>query len=166
MRILCSVLLLLLLSSCALAEGPPATPAPPITLAAPPPVALEGDCTVTSGLDNWLQSTELFVSDFMSTLNDAANKPREALYEDVILMSRLRDATSELVAPECVIPTHLLLVDTMNTVVENFQAYANGDRDELGNTVPEAIGQFDRVIAGQNDLKARLEVQYRTQGGS
>lgn len=162
---LCSICLLLFLTSCALAEGVTPTPAPPITLAAPPPLTLEGDCTTTPELDHWLQSTELFVSQFMNTLNSAANKTRGALFEDVVLMSRLRDVTSELVAPDCVVPTHLLTVETMNTVVENFQAYANGDREGLGNTVPEAISQFDRIIAGQNDLKARLEMQYRTQVG-
>lgn len=155
-------LLMLCLPACALGEEAAATPAPPITLPAPPPLLMEGDCTGTAGLDEWLQTTELHIAEFQNTVNSAANQPREQLYEPVVHMARVRDATNALAAPDCVVSTHLLLVETMNNAIDNFQAYANGDQDSLGSTVPETISQFDRVIAGHNELKARLEAQYQS----
>lgn len=161
MRKLYVILLLLSLSACALGEASPPTQSPPITLGAPPPLALTGDCATTSGLDGWLQSTEFYIAEFTKEVNGAANQPQGALFEPVVRMARLRDAASELTTPDCAVSTHLLLVETMNMVVENFQAYANQERDNLGNTVADAISRIDRVVAGHNELKARLEAQYR-----
>ncbi len=157
------VLLLLFLSACALGEGAETTPAPPLTLPPPPPLRIEGDCVRTEALDTWLQSTELFVSEFLSAVNTAANQQRGELHGTVVRMARVRDAANITAAPDCVVNIHLLFVETMNTAIDSLQAYANGDRDNLGNLVPETISQLDRVTAGHNELKARLEAQYQSQ---
>jgi hypothetical protein len=83
--------------------------------------------------------------------------------EPVVYMARLRDEASKVITPECAQPIQSLLVDAMNTAVTNFQAYSNNDLQDLGNIVAEIIGQVDRVIAAQNDLKTRLEGQFQTQ---
>jgi hypothetical protein len=151
----------LLAAACALAEGPTPTPPPPITLAAPPPLVLQGDCETTGGLDSWLQSSVFYVTEFQAAVNRAAGLQRGELFDTVVMMARIRDAASETAAPECAVPVHLMMVETFKSTVDVFQMYANGERDNLGNTVVDTIGQLDRIVAGQNELKARLEAQYR-----
>jgi hypothetical protein len=46
--------------------------------------------------------------------------------------------------------------------VDGFQAVINQDADNLGSTVAEVLGQLDRVIAMQNELMARLEIQLQS----
>ncbi len=165
-RVVCIALLAGVLAACAIAEQPEGTPPPPVTLAPAPAIVLEGNCDVTAGLDNWLQSTELYVIELQALINGAPNKQRGALYEDVLRMARIRDVASATAAPECVVPVHFMLMDTLNNAVDKFQAYVNGDADNLGDTIPSTLSQIDRIIAGQNELKARLEAQYRSQSGS
>ncbi len=163
LRVLSITLLALSLAACAITEAPAGTPPPPVTLAPVPEMVLQGDCSVTPGLDSWLQATELYVVEFQALVNAAPNKQRGELYEDVLRMARIRDVTSQTAAPECVVPVHFMLMDTLNNTVDQFQAYVNGDVSDLGDTIPTTLSQIDRIIAGHNELKARLEAQYRSQ---
>lgn len=153
--------LVLVLAGCALGDAPPVTTIPPVTLAVPPTLVFAGDCEGTEELNSWLQSTDFLVTEFLTTINSTVGLSREALRERVLHLGKVRDEASKVVTPDCAQPVHLLLVEAMNTAVSNFQAYANGDLQDLGNIVAEIIGQVDRVIAAQNDLKTRLEAQFQ-----
>lgn len=155
--------LFILLAACALGDAPPATTSAPITLAAPPTMVFEGNCEGTEELNTWLQSTDFMVAEFLNSVNSMANLTREAMRERVLHMAKVRDEASKVVTPDCAAHIQLLLVEAMNTAVASFQGFANGDLQDLGNIVAEIIGQVDRVIAAQNDLKTQLEQQFQSQ---
>jgi hypothetical protein len=157
------VMSLLLLTACAIGDVPPGTPVP-ITLEAPPTVIFSGDCSQTVGLDTWAQASEFFVAEFMKSVNTAATQTREAMHDTVIYMARVRDEASKVVTPDCAQDAQVMLIDSMNKAVNNFQAYANGDIASLGNIIAEIIGELDRVIARQDELKGQLETQYQHPG--
>lgn len=157
---------LITLAGCALGDVAQPTAPPPITLAPPPTAVFAGECEQTPDLDAWLQGTATFlVPEFIAAVNDAAGKPSTAVYADVMRMARLRDAASDRPTPDCATELQLMLMDAMNTAVERFQAYANGDVGDTGETVAVVIGQLDQVSALQNELIGRLEAQYRAERG-
>jgi uncharacterized phage infection (PIP) family protein YhgE len=153
----------LLFAACALGDTVDPTPAPPLTLAPAPTLVFAGDCAVTTELDGWLQSTWFLAQDFQKELNSAAALQQSQLFDSVTRMAQLRDATNATTTPACAVETQLRLVDAMTTAVNTFQAYANGDLPDLGNTVAEVNSQLDEVIAMQNDLMQQLEAQYQQQ---
>lgn len=153
--------LALVLSACALGDVPAVSTPVPVTLPPPPTVVYAGDCTETDGLDTWAQASEFFVAQFLTEVNRAANQSQGELRDTVQLMARIRDEVSKVVTPDCAAEVQQLIVETMNSAVDSFQAFANGDADNLGGVVADVLGRIDRVIAGQNELKARLEGQYQ-----
>lgn len=153
----------LILAACAIGDAPPSTPMP-ITLEAPPPTVFAGDCSQTQGLDTWAQASEFFVAEFMKSVNTAATQTREEMHDTVLHMSQVRNEASKVVTPECAQDAQTMLIESMNKAVDNFQAFANGDVASLGNIVAEIIGELDRVVARQNELKAQLEAQYQNPG--
>ncbi len=154
---------LLVLTACAIGDAPAGTPVP-ITLEPPPTTVFEGDCSQTQGLDTWAQASEFFVAEFMKSVNTAATQNRQEMHDTIIHMSKVRNEASKVVTPDCAQGVQMLMIDSMNKAVDNFQAYANGDVDSLGNIVAEIIGEIDRIIAQQNELKAQLETQYQSPG--
>ena len=155
---------LLILTACALGNAPSsATTIPPVTLAVPPTMVFAGDCEGTEELNNWLQSTDFLVSEFLTTLNGMMSLNREDMRAQVLHLGKVREEANKVVTPDCAQAIQLLMVEAMDTAVTNFQAYANNDLQDLGNIVAEVIGQVDRVIAAQNDLKTRLEEQFAAQ---
>jgi hypothetical protein len=156
-------MMVILLAACALGDAPGTTTAPPVTLNAPPTLVFAGDCEGTEELNMWLQSMDFLVPEFLNTVNSMANLTREAMRERVIHLAGIRDQASEVATPDCAQHVQLLLTEAMNTAVTNFQAYANGDLQDLGNIVAEIIGQIDRVIAAQNDLITQLEEKFQQQ---
>ncbi|MGQ9887405.1 MAG: hypothetical protein ACUVSX_02835 [Aggregatilineales bacterium] len=165
-RSLLTLVLLKLMTSCALGDiGRPTLP-PPITLAPPPTAIFEGACDQTPVLDAWLQATATFlVPEFMTTLTAAAGKSRAEVYADVLRLARLRDAASDRPTPDCATELQLILMDAMNTAVNRFQAYANGEAVSISEAAAEAIARLEQVTALQNELISRLEEQYRAERG-
>lgn len=154
------------LTACALGDVAPPTPPPPITLAPPPTAVFEGACAQTPVLDAWLQSTATFlVPEFMTTLNEAALKQRAEVYADVMRMARLRDAATDRPTPDCATELQLMLMDAMNTAVNRFQAYANGENVNIEEAAAGVIAQLEQITALQNELISRLEAQYRAEHG-
>lgn len=153
----------LLLAACALGDVVDPTPAPPITLVAPPTLVFSGDCEVTSELDGWLQNTSYLAETFLTEMNTAAAQEQGQLFNAVVRLAQLRDATNGTATPTCAVEAQLKLVDAMTVAVNTFQAYGNGDLLDLGNTVAEVNSQIDQVIAIQNDLMQQLEAQYQQQ---
>lgn len=154
---------LLMLAGCAIGDAPQGTPVP-ITLAPPPTVVFAGDCSQTQGLDTWAQASEFFVAEFMKSVNTASTQNRNEMYNTVIYMSKVRDEASKVVTPDCAQDIQQMMVSSMNKAVENFQAFVNGDVSSLGNITAEIIGELDRVIARQNEIKAQLEARYQNPG--
>ncbi len=160
MRIFHFLLLTPLLAACALQDAPAPSPAPPITLAAPPTLTFSGNCESTPELDHWLQATSFLAADFLTLVNDTAALDRSAMYESVLRMAALRDQTSLTVTPDCAQVVHELLNAAMNVAVDTFQAYSNGESPDLGAAVADISNQIETVMAMQQELIARLEAQY------
>jgi hypothetical protein len=154
------------LAACALGDVAPPTPAPPITLAPPPTAVFSGECAQTPALDAWLQGTATFlVPEFMTTLTEAASKSSAQVYDNVLRMARLRDAASDRPTPDCAVELQLLLLDAMNTAVDSYLAFANGETVNIGETTASVMTQLEQVTALQNELISRLEAQYRAERG-
>ncbi|MBZ0301006.1 MAG: hypothetical protein K8J31_14760 [Anaerolineae bacterium] len=154
---------MLLLTACALGEGPSPTPPPPLTVGPPPTLTFSGDCVVSRELADWLQYSTYYVTRFTELLTQAGSKRAGEMYEDVVMMSRMRDDFGGIATPDCAEPAQRLIVVTMTRAIESFQAYVNGESSSLDNTVAEALGQFDQVNVIQKDLNTRLEAQLREQ---
>lgn len=157
------VIPLLLLAACALGEGPSPTPHPPLTVGPPPTLTFSGDCTVSRELADWLQYSTYYVTRFTELMTQAGSKRVDEMYEDVLLMSRMRDDFGGVATPDCAEPAQRMIVVTMTRAVDNFQSYVNGEASSLGNAVAEALGQFDQVAVIQKDLNDRLEAQLNAQ---
>lgn len=166
-RYLCLALVagVMLLAACTVDETIQPTLPPPITLAVPPEVTLLGNCEQTSALEQWLQTTSLALSDFITTMNSAAGQERAEMYDEILFLAALRDAAAAAKAPDCALDTQIRMVDGMNTAVTTFQGYFNGDLTDLGTMIGDVSGQLDRVIAAQNELIIRLESQFSQQQG-
>lgn len=164
----CGLLLAVALAvaACAPGDTTPPTAAPPITLAPPPAVVFDGECAQTPALDAWLQSTATFLlPEFTTTLTDAASKSATQVYDSVLRMARLRDAASDRPTPDCAAGLQLLLLDAMNTAVDSFQAYANGEAVSISETTAGVMAQLEQVTVLQNELISRLDAQYSAQRG-
>lgn len=153
------LLMALLVSACAVANIPDATDSPPITLEAPPTPVVGGNCEVSSDLEQWLQAVYYIRTDFSSTMNNAANQTRSQMYDEVLYLVELRNAVSARPAPDCAVNLQQALVATMQEIIETFQAYANGDLENLGNRVTEFNARLDQITAMQDQLVIRLEDQ-------
>jgi hypothetical protein len=151
------------LTACALAETPPPTTHPPLTLAPPPELAFAGDCNISSNLADWLLYSTYYVSEFTELVSAAAEKRAGEAYDDVLLMARMRDDYSTVATPDCAEPAQRMIVGTMTRAVQRFQAFVNGESRDLSATLRETLGQFDQVAAIQRDLNSRLESQLSQQ---
>lgn len=163
---LTGVLLVATLTACALGDVDRPTPPPPITLAPPPTALFEGQCAQTPALDAWLQGTATFlVPEFTAALTEAARQSSAQAYNSVLRMARLRDAANGRPTPDCATELQLILMDAMNTAVDRFQAFANGETVDVGETAATVTAQLEQVMALQNELISRLEAQYRAERG-
>ncbi|HEX2906412.1 MAG TPA: hypothetical protein VHO69_06090 [Phototrophicaceae bacterium] len=155
-------LLLLALAACAAAGvSVTDTPLPPLTLQPPPKITFSGACSLTSDLEAWLQTTSQLASEFLTQMTNAAAQERAAMRETVLTMAALRDSAHLIATPDCALETEIMLSDAMNQAVDMFQAYVNGDRVDLGNTVADVTDRLERVIAQQAELALQLEAQFR-----
>lgn len=162
MRRLLLCIPIMFLTACALQEGPEATLPPPLTLAAPLPIVLEGDCNNNQNLADWLQFSTYYVGEFSELVTSTATKDPGAMYEDVVMMGRIRDVIGRTPAPDCAEAAHRMFIRAIDRAIEVFQATANRSVDGLGNIVAETLGQFDQVALVQAELTERLEVQLAT----
>lgn len=152
----------LLLAACAIGDvGSPPTAAPPVTFSAPPSITFQGSCNVNHDLEMWLQISTQIRDDFLTAMNAAAAKNKEEMRDDVLMMAAVRDAAHNIITPDCASDVELALTDTMTETVNTFQAYINGDRPDLGNTVATATARLEQITAIQNELTVRLETQFR-----
>lgn len=156
----CWVAVMLIVGACASEGG---TPLPPLTVSPPPTPNFTGDCASSRDLADWLQYSTFYVTDFARVMSEAAAKGKGDMYDDVILMGRMRADYGGIAAPDCAEAAHTVLVSAMSEAVSNFQAYINGEADSLGNTVAQVLGQLDEVSAIQTDLNTRLENQLQQQ---
>jgi hypothetical protein len=152
-----------MLAGCAIGDSPQAlmTQLPPVTLNAPPTTMFAGNCELTIDLNNWLQNSVFIRRDFLDSMYGAALMNQVEMRNEVIRMAALRDQMSLTPAPDCTADAHLILVNAMTQAVDAFQAYANGDAPDLGNTIVDVRSQIDTVIAVQDELTLRLDQQYQ-----
>lgn len=156
-----ALVLPLLLAACAIGDAGNPTPAPPVTLIPPPEITFRGNCAATRELEMWLQVSTRLATDFLATMNNAAAQNRAEMREAVFTMAALRDSAHQTTTPDCAVDAEILLSDAMNKAILAFQAFVNGDRPDLGNTVAEVNDQIEQVIAIQNELILRMETQIR-----
>ena len=163
LRLVCVTVLALFLASCALGDTAPRTPPPPVTVSPPPTITFSGDCEVNRELSDWLEYSTFYVGKFVDLISAAGAKPSDAVYDDVVLMGRLRGDFSSVPVPNCAEPVEGMILTAMSGAIDGFQSYANGDSDSVSNLVADTLRQFDLVTAGQQGLNAQLETQLRGQ---
>jgi hypothetical protein len=150
---------LIFLASCALNEGPPVTPPPPLTLEAPTSLQFEGDCNNNRDLANWLQFTAYHVGEFAKLVSMTATMGPIEMRENILALATKRETVAQTPAPDCAEPAHRLVIETMNRAIDAFQARTNGEPVDLSRIVAEILGQFDQIAIVYEDLNARLEAQ-------
>lgn len=158
----------ILLGGCALSEDPVLTPPPPLTIMPGPTPILAGACELTRDLNEWLQASTFYAAEFGARLNAMSNQGRGTIYAYVQELAEMRNALSAVPAPDCTHTLHQLLLTTMDRAISTYQAFANGEVEQIGGTLSEVIGQLDRVAAGHAELTARLQAQFEAErrGGS
>lgn len=154
---------LLLLTACALSEGLPATLPPPLTIAPGPALTAAGSCEDNRALSDWLQVSMDYAGRFATLVAEAGTRSTGDLYADVVMMGRMRAVVGEVATPDCAQPPQRMMMATMDRAIERFQAYVNGDADNLGNVVAETLGQIDQVGLVYAELLQRLEAQLQAQ---
>jgi hypothetical protein len=134
---------------------------PPLTIEPPPTLTFAGDCNVDRDLADWLEYSTFYAGEFVELVSAAAAKSAAEMYDDVALMGRMRADFSGVAAPDCAQAAQELMVGAMSRAVDGFQSFINRENSSLGSTVADTLGQFDRVIALQNELMSRLEAQLQ-----
>jgi hypothetical protein len=158
-------LCVLLLTGCALGDVPEPTAGPPLTVQPGPTPVFAGDCIGTRELNQWLESSTFYAAQFTEQINALASANRNQVYAGVLELVNMRNALSTVPTPDCAEALHRLLLDAMETGINAYQAYANGDAENISSTVAEVVGQIDRVNAGHNELIARLQTQFEAERG-
>lgn len=154
-RVMSYLLILFVLSACAVTDKP-AIDLPPLTLSAPPTPVFEGSCDESRSLETWLQTVDFQERDFVQLMTGADRRSYEELYFDVEQMARLRDRVSATVAPDCAMEAHTLLLSLMAEVLDSYQASVNGDDVDLSEVIDEFTPQFENYEALQRALVQRL----------
>ena len=157
------VLLVVILSSCALGDTDNSAAPAPVTVLPPPALNFTGSCNNTKDLENWLQTTTFITTDFQTRLNAAAAKNRADAHPDLIYLISARDSAFLVAAPDCAADVHLLLTDTLSRAVLILQGYVNGDTSDIASSLAEANGLLDQIASSQGVLLTRMEAQFQQQ---
>jgi hypothetical protein len=152
---------MLLASACAIGDAGTPTLAPPVTLMPPPEITFQGDCNVTHDLEMWLQISTQLRDQFLTLMNETAAKNKGEMRDGVLMMGALRDSMHQVVTPDCAVEIELALSDTINQAVTAFQAYINGDRPDLGDTIARVTERMEAITLIQDQLALRMETQLQ-----
>lgn len=158
---LSSILLLLAVSACAIADVAKTSP-PPLTLGPAPIIMTKGSCELTSDLEAWAQAAYYQTTDFIQTLNAASAKGRNEVYNDVLHLHDLRTNMISHSTPDCALDTQIALADAMDRAVRALQSYGNGDLKDLPSLLPDLNARLQIVISMENKLFDRLSARYPT----
>lgn len=158
----CVVILPLLLAACAISDVS-TTPPPALTLNAPPSLNFSGNCNNSKDLENWLQITTGLVSDFQTTMNEAAGKNRSEAYQPTVALLALRDTAYVVSTPDCATDLELALSDAMNQAVTALQQFVNGTVSDVSSTIADINTRLDQITVSQNELIQRLNTQIANQ---
>lgn len=157
------IILLHLLGACS-GVGQVVTPPSPLTFVPPPALRTEGDCTLTSTLETWLQSVTLRQREFARYIDEADSKSREVLYADVERMGQIISAISSIPAPSCAEFAQQTVIQAMVATATEFQAYVNRDREDLSSIIADAQREIANANVALQGLTTQLEQQYETIG--
>lgn len=160
-RITVSLLIVLVLAGCALADVPTENTPPALTVMAPSALVFTGNCETTRTLEGWLQITTRLLADFQTTLNEAAVRQPAEAYASAAQLIALRDAAHQAAAPDCAADAHRQMTAAMNDALALLQAYINGDQADISANLADVNARLDAAAAAQNDLLARLNLQLQ-----
>lgn len=137
----------------------PALEFPPLTLPAPATPIFAGFCDDIATLETYLQITQFQQRDFMTLMSGSLgeNGDRNVIYQNVEQMALYRNRISEAPAPDCAESLHLDVLEIMETVLNDMQAYVNGDDVDLEGLVENARAEFNGLLPEQGELLNRLE---------
>ena len=153
------LILMTILSGCALWEEPSAAPLPPLTLEPEPTLIFEGNCNNNRALADWLQYSTYYVEQFAELVTTTAAGDRATSRAGVVEIAALREEYAQVETPNCAEPGQLMFMNAISRAINTFQRYANGETDGLDNLLPEILGEIDRINLVQDELRARLNAQ-------
>lgn len=150
------IVLIVLCAGCQVTDRP-AVNLPPLTVSPPPELIYGGTCDDADTLETWLQTTGFQQRDFVDLMRGGVDKTPDDLYFDVEQMARLRDRIAALTAPDCAEELHATVIETMNAVIVDYQAYVNEvEGINLATVISRFEPQFIVLAEQQNELIQRL----------
>ncbi len=161
-QFLVSTLLAVIVTSCAINDSGSKPVAPPITLAAPAALVVEGTCNITGELEEWLQVTVPIREQFQSRLIEAAAKNAADVHDDTLYLAGLLDTVARTHTPDCGAEVQNVLTTAMMGAVAGLQAYFNHTLSgDLNIALAEPQKGLSQVTAIQNELITRMKNQYQ-----
>lgn len=115
-------LVLLALTACG---GAPTATIAPTSVPTTPPTATIPACATTA----YATVAQPLLMQWTDAINLASNTPRMQLATQIATLQDLRRQATQLEVPDCVKPTHQLLVDSMDNSINGFLAFL-GQRDD------------------------------------
>lgn len=135
---------------------------PPLDLPEPATPVFSGSCDDNSILEAWLQTTHFQQRDFVTLMEGSVGEDHDSqvLYQNIEEMGLYRNRISDEPAPDCTESVHIELLRIMQSVLDQFQAYVNGDDIDLVVAVETARIEFNALLPQQTELFNRLDSQY------
>lgn len=158
------MILMVLLAACA-GIGDTQTAIPMLTLSPPSTAVTGGTCETTRTLEAWLQAAQFRLEEVERITDEAVERSRDELYADVERLAELRTTLAQQPAPDCTVNAQTLLLDAMDALIEDLQAYVNRDRDDLDSLLVTGRRRFSAAQTAFGALVERLEDQFQTQAG-
>lgn len=156
---ICSVLGLLLLSSCAQIELPTLSTTAPRFQLSPPPLTMTftGSCQADALLlERWYGAASAVRDNLRRVLNDVTVDPDPNYMVELQALSVMRAGIADLPAPDCVQPAHILLASTVESTLYWVQHRANRDSTSDGLNEQELRSQLDLFDTMLSDLEMLL----------
>ena len=156
---ICFLPLIMILTACALWEEPPSQPRLLLTIEPQPTLIFSGNCDNNRELADWLQYSTYYVEQFTELVTTTAAGNQQSIREGVAEIAALRADYAQVVTPDCAEPGQRMFLNAINRSIDTFRRYVNGEIDNIGNLLPEALGEIDRINLVQEELRTRLNAQ-------
>lgn len=118
----------------------------------------------TADLENWVENADFLIPEFMRTAGNLGSEPApEAIRPGIERLVILRDGLIAIPVPEgCVAEAQTLTIEMMETVLQAYEAYANGEAVDLEAVLSQANAAFGDISTLQTTLLERLQEQFQT----
>jgi len=147
------------LVGCSSGENDPSTPQF-LTFEPIPTSFAAGTCDITADFEEWLQSTTFRVAELREFVEDATGKTPSELAPGVQHIYQVTDRMAETPVVTCAIETNSTVMLASRKLIERFQAYSNGDREDLNTIIDESVIDLATAESTLQNLTIQLDAQH------